>query len=111
MIKHKYLFLICFFSQNCFSNDLDSSVNLPSFSAYLDTSYNYLANSNQFTSLAYDRVFDLNPHGPTLHQAAFTVAHQPKEGLGGLLNIIAGRDAVILQPYGWSNLNHGKNLS
>jgi hypothetical protein len=71
-------------------------------SGYIDGSYNYLLNSNQFTSGSYDRVFDINQNGFTLQQAAITFARAPHEGFGGLLNIVAGKDANILEPVGWN---------
>lgn len=70
-------------------------------SGYIDGSYNYLVKSNKFTSGVFDRVYDLEENGFTLHQLAVTLAKQPAEGLGGLLNIFAGRDANITAAYGW----------
>lgn len=69
---------------------------------YLDGSYNYLYRSNKFTSGIYDRVYDIDPNGFTLHQASLTLAYQPKEGFGALFNPILGRDAFIWAPYGWN---------
>lgn len=71
------------------------------FNSYIDTSYNYLSRKNDFTSGVYSRVNDIEPNGFTLQQAAFTVARQPEQGFGALLNIIAGRDAHQLAPAGW----------
>lgn len=70
---------------------------------YVDGSYNYLLRSNQFISNRDNRVFDLEPNGLTLQQAAITIANQPQYGLGGLLNLVAGRDANKLASYGLSN--------
>ena len=67
---------------------------------YIDGSYNY-ETRNKFTSDNYDRVFDQVPNGLTLQQAATTIAYQPSEGFGGLLNLIAGRDANVIAPYGF----------
>jgi hypothetical protein len=36
-----------------------------------------------------------------LQQAALTLAKQPPCGFGGVINIIVGRDANIIAPYGW----------
>lgn len=77
--------------------DADSGVE---FSGYLDTSYNHLSQSNAFTSGTASRVFDLKRNGFAVQQLAFTLAKQPKEGLGGLLNVIAGEDADIINAYG-----------
>ncbi len=70
-------------------------------SGYVDGSYNFLQNSNKFTSGTYDRVFDTNPNGVTLQQAGITLAYQPQEGFGGLITPIEGRDPIIFAPYGW----------
>ncbi len=72
------------------------------FSGYLDGSYNYLVRSNKFKSGAFNRVFDLEPNGFTLQQAAVTAAYQPPKGFGSLINIIGGRDANQIAPYGWN---------
>ncbi len=69
-------------------------------SSYIDGSYNYLSRSNHFTSGYHDRFNDLETNGFTLQQAAATIARQPKQGLGGLLNFLVGRDANNLAPYG-----------
>lgn len=72
------------------------------YAGYIDGSYNYLARSNQFTSGTFNRAFDLERHGLTLHQAALTLSSQPKkEGFGGLVNLIVGRDANTTAAYGW----------
>jgi len=70
-------------------------------SGYVDGSYNYLQNSNKFISGTYDRVFDTNPNGITLQQAGMTLAYQPKQGFGGLITPVEGRDSIIFAPYGW----------
>lgn len=70
------------------------------FSGYVDGSYNYLVRSNVFTSGTFNRVYDLEPNGFTLQQAAVTASYQPTLGFGGLVNIIGGRDANEIAPYG-----------
>jgi hypothetical protein len=70
------------------------------FSGYVEPSYNYLLRANHFTSGFKNRVFDLEPQGFTLQQAAITLAKQPSQGWGGLLNLILGRDANTLSPAG-----------
>jgi len=70
------------------------------FSGYLDASYNYLSESNKFTSGAFSRVFDLERNAGAIRQLAFTLSKQPKQGFGGLLNITAGKDADIIAAYG-----------
>jgi len=79
-------------------------------SSYIDGSYNYLSRSNHFTSGYNDRFNDLEPNGFTLQQAAATIARQPKQGLGGLLNFLAGRDANNLAPYGMDITTGIKNI-
>lgn len=70
------------------------------FSGYVDASYNRLSQSNAFTSGTANRVFDVREKGVALQQAAATLALQPKQGVGGLINVTAGRDADIINAYG-----------
>jgi hypothetical protein len=70
-------------------------------SGYVDSSYNYLQNGNKFTSGTFNRAFDTNPNGVTLQQAGITMAYQPKQGFGGLITPVEGRDSIIFAPYGW----------
>lgn len=72
------------------------------FSAYVDGSYNFLQNSNVFTSDSFNRVFDIEDKDITLQQAGITLAYQPKEGFGGLLNPVIGKDTYLFSPYGWN---------
>ena len=76
------------------------------FSGYVDASYNRLSQSSAFTSGTPSRVFDLERNGAALQQLAFTLAKQPKEGFGFLLNATGGRDADVINAYG---LGFGKN--
>lgn len=69
---------------------------------YIDASYNYLYQSNQFTSGTYNRVFDIDQNGVTLQQAGITLVYQPKQGFGGLITPVIGRDTYIFAPYGWN---------
>lgn len=80
-------------------------------SGYVDGSYNYLVRSHKFTSGVQDRVFDLDENGLTLQQAAITLANQPKCGVGGLLNIIVGRDANTIASYGWQPMFATQDLT
>jgi hypothetical protein len=68
-------------------------------SGYLDASYNHLSGNGAFVGGAPDRVFDLKPNGLALQQAAVTLARQPSQGFGGLLNLIAGNDARVVAAY------------
>jgi len=67
-----------------------------SVSGYIDAGYNY-ADKNQaaFTT----HVFDVDNNSFALHQFGLTVAKQPKEGFGGLVNVTVGRDAQILHSF------------
>ena len=40
-----------------------------------------------------------------LQQAAFTLAYQPPQGFGALLNVIMGRDALTIASYGFQPLS------
>jgi hypothetical protein len=75
-------------------------------SGYFDSSYNYLQNSNSFTSGTFNRTFDINERGFTLQQVGITTAYQPKQGFGGLLNVVGGRDIYTVAPYGWNPDSH-----
>ena len=46
-----------------------------------------------------DRVFDYRRDSLNLHQLALTLANQPKEGFGALLNLTLGRDADVIAAY------------
>ena len=68
-------------------------------SGYVDVSYQHFNGEPLFTSGAATRTFDARPDAFTLNQVALTVAYQPKEGFGALVNLIAGRDADVFAPY------------
>jgi hypothetical protein len=61
-----------------------------SLNGYIDAGYEY-ANKEPT-----DRVFDTKRNSFDLHQLGLTVAKQPKEGFGGLVNITAGSDAQVI---------------
>jgi hypothetical protein len=58
---------------------------------YVDASFDY--STSPAPAL---QVFDVRHDSFVINQAAFTLAKQPKEGFGGLVNIIAGEDARVL---------------
>ncbi|MBS0393116.1 MAG: porin [Proteobacteria bacterium] len=66
---------------------------------YLDVSYEHLSGIGLFANGAPNRVFDDRPDSLVLHQAAVTIAYQPKQGLGGLVNVIAGQDPNVFAAY------------
>lgn len=67
---------------------------------YIDTSYDYLDGDGVFTSGVANRVFEGQPDGFRLHQAALILAKQPAEGVGGYVNVTAGSDADIIAAAG-----------
>ncbi len=64
-------------------------------SGYLDGSYKYIDRTNPSAV----RVFTTQQNSFTLNQAALQIAKQPKEGFGGLINVMAGSDASIFSSY------------
>jgi Putative beta-barrel porin-2, OmpL-like. bbp2 len=68
-------------------------------SGYVDASYSHLSGSGVFTSGVPNRVFDYEPSSFNLHQAAITIARQPKEGFGGVVNLTLGKDAKVIKAY------------
>ena len=66
-----------------------------SLSGYIDTAYSH-ANREIEPPAATGRVFDAQNNSFVLHQVGLTVAKQPKEGFGGLLNLTAGKDAEVI---------------
>lgn len=71
-----------------------------SLSGYIDAAYSH-ANRNLGGTAAgvagfSDRVFDSQNNSFALHQFGLTVAKQPKEGFGGLVNVTAGSDAQVI---------------
>jgi Putative beta-barrel porin-2, OmpL-like. bbp2 len=68
-----------------------------SVNGYIDAQYNW-ANRNLQTGFS-DRVFDSQNNSFGLHQFGLTVAKQPKEGFGGLVNITVGQDAQVIHSF------------
>ena len=66
-------------------------------SGYLDAGYSY-ANRNVETGFS-NRVFDSQNNSFALHQFSLTVAKQPKQGFGGVVNITAGADAQVIHAF------------
>ena len=86
-----------------FGNVLDASG--VSINGYLDTAYSHLSGTGLFTSGTANRVFDTQPNSFNLQQAAITIAKQPKEGFGGLVNLTLGQDANVINSYGGGSGN------
>lgn len=78
---------------------------------YAAGSYNNLSRLPTFSSGVNDRLFDLDPNGFTLQQAAITATVQPDEGWGFLLNPLLGRDANTTYSYGMRPLFDSQNLA
>jgi len=70
-----------------------------SVSGYIDAGYTYAKNGAGFT----DRVFDGQQNSFALNQFGLTVAKQPKEGFGGLVNLTVGRDAQFIHSFPETN--------
>jgi hypothetical protein len=73
-----------------------------SVNGYIDAGYNW-ANRNveagvQGRGVA-PRVFDNQNNSFSLHQLGLTVAKQPKEGFGGLVNVTVGQDAQVIHSF------------
>ena len=67
-----------------------------SLSGYIDTAYSRANRDIEATAGTGGRVFDAQNNSFVLHQLGLTVAKQPKEGFGGLVNVTAGKDAEII---------------
>src|SRR6267378_3687880 len=73
---------------------------------YIDAGYTY-ANRNIVAGIggggippaAAPRVFDNQNNSFALHQVGLTIAKQPKEGFGGLVNLTMGKDAQVIQSF------------
>jgi hypothetical protein len=68
-----------------------------SVNGYIDAQYNW-ANRNLQTGFS-DRVFDSQNNSFGLHQFGLSVAKQPKEGFGGLVNLTVGQDAQVIHSF------------
>lgn len=69
---------------------------------YIDGSYNYLESSNRFISNVFDRYNDIEENGFSLQQFSLTGSYLPEQGFGGLVNVIYGRDALSISPFGYN---------
>jgi len=70
-----------------------------SVSGYIDAGYTAAKNGAGFS----DRVFDGQQNSFALNQFGLTVAKQPKEGFGGLVNLTVGRDAQFIHSFPEAN--------
>jgi len=70
-----------------------------SVSGYIDAGYTH-ADRNLEAGGFSTRVFDSQNNSFVLHQLGLTIAKQPKEGFGGLVNVTGGRDAQVINSVG-----------
>ncbi len=61
---------------------------------YVEAGYEYVSTIPSY------RVFDTEHSAFSLHQAAFSLAYQPKDGFGALVNITTGNDAEVIHSTG-----------
>lgn len=71
-----------------------------SVSGDIDISYSALSGKGQFTSGTNDRVFDYAHNSFTTQAVDLTVAKQPAEGFGGLVDVTMGKDASTIASFG-----------
>jgi len=71
-----------------------------SVSGDIDTSYSTLSGNGKFSSGTNDRVFDYAHNSFTVQGVDLTVAKQPAEGFGGLVDVTLGKDASTIASYG-----------
>lgn len=71
-----------------------------SINGYVDTSYTYLSGTGSFTSGTANRVFDTERKSFNVHMLDLTLSALPPEGWGGLVNLSAGSDAMVITPVG-----------
>src|SRR5438093_1347524 len=76
-------------------------------SGYIDAGYNYANRNIEGTNVAVagvnTRVFDQQNNSFVLHQVGLTMAKQPKEGFGGLVNLTVGKDAQVIHSFPENN--------
>ncbi len=68
-----------------------------SMSGYIDAAYTH-ANRDIQGGFS-PRVFDSYNNSFVLHQVGLQIAKQPKQGVGGLVNVTAGRDATLIHSF------------
>src|SRR5882672_12623151 len=66
-----------------------------SVSGYIDAGYTHSDRNIEGAAVA-ARVFDNQNNSFALHQFGLTVAKQPKEGFGGVVNLTVGKDAQVI---------------
>ena len=79
-----------------------------SVSGYIDAGYTH---SDRNQAVFSTRVFDLENNSFALRQFGLSVAKQPKEGFGGLVNITVGKDAQVIHSFPELASNGGSGLT
>src|SRR5262245_34808951 len=77
-------------------------------SGYIDAGYSYANRNIEGTGGVVGvntRVFDAQNNSFALHQFGLTVAKQPKEGFGGLVNLTIGKDAQVIHSFPEATVN------
>lgn len=84
-----------------------------SISGDIDTSYNHLSGTGKFAapSVSNDRVFDYANNGFTVQGVDLTVAKQPAEGAGGLVDVTLGKDSSTIASFGTTSPNQTYDLT
>jgi len=75
-------------------------------SGYIDAGYTYsnrAIDPTQTGAGVNTRVFDAQNNSFALHQLGLTLAKQPKEGFGGLVNLTVGADAQVIHSFPENN--------
>ncbi len=75
----------------------------------LDFSYSSLSGTGQFTSGTNDRVFDYAHNSFTMQALDLTIAKQPTEGYGGLVDLTLGKDASTIASFGTQSVAPAPN--
>src|SRR5262249_39183903 len=74
-----------------------------SMNGWIDTAYSHADRNIEAgihgNGLTFPRVFDNQNNSFVLHQVGLQIAKQPKEGFGGLVNVIAGKDAQVIHSF------------
>jgi hypothetical protein len=82
-----------------------------SLSGDIDTSFSSLSGKGQFTSGTNDRVFDYGHNSFTMQAVDLTIAKQPAEGAGGLVDLTLGKDASTIAALGTATPNQTYDLT
>ncbi len=82
-----------------------------SVSGAIDTSFSALSGTGKFTSGTNDRVFDYAHNGFTVQAVDLTVAKQPAEGAGGLVDLTFGKDTSTIASFGTAVPNQTFDLT